>query len=217
MQEENSDQTVMTDDDTKFESQQNSDNSDGTYVNTSCISKESESITFVDSENEEKSEQELLEQSEKLLKDMAYGLPNKDTDVLSPPESAFIDNIATNEIEENSGSLSEDSEHELKTEPSNYDYICPIEEATDKSKYSTDNGLQTKCDYMNKDLDKLDFTNKLNQGLDKTNGNESLVLNEQLQAELESIFTTSLPEYVNVANYQIPPIPPRYKYKNVLL
>lgn len=200
MQEENSDQTVKTVEELveQFENLQGPENSDNNYVtpNSSEVIYEMSDI-----DNKCHLEMKILEQSEKLLKDMADGLSCKENDdILSPPESAFIndDTVAENEEDAQNADLELDSD------------VATTKEASTK-----DDDMYV----LNSYVDSMSLSTQLSQSIiEAAPTKDPVVLKEQIQSEHEdSIFSDNLHEYVNVTSYLPPPIPPRCKYKNVIL
>lgn len=195
-QEENSDQTVKTVEELveRFESLQNMD--DSNYINPDLVETEHKINIESNEVRKDKSEIEILEQSDKLLKSMANSLPSKDyIDILSPPESAFIngdDEVATEGTDEKSN---------LDNKKNSEDTKEALTKDDDDSCFET---------IEQSDQSKLE-ENFIDTALTK----DTIVLNEEKL--VNHVFNNNMHEYMNVSSYLPPPIPPRCKYKNVLL
>lgn len=231
-QEENSDQTTKPVKDLviQFGNLQSSDNSDNAYVNTdpSASASVPEAVELKESISTKINEEDLkiLEQSEKLLKDMVNGLPNKDMDdILSPPESAFMNGDCSGENED---STFEDSNID-ESYIGNEEEIVNSEEIVQRLDLETNSTTATTKDGdITKDNDEKQgsegeiedvLTPLLDQSIiDAAPTKDTVVLKEQFNNEfVEAVFYNKIHEYVNVSGYLPPPIPPRCKYKNVLL
>ncbi|XP_014290772.1 phosphoinositide 3-kinase adapter protein 1 isoform X3 [Halyomorpha halys] len=196
-QEENSDQTVKTVEELveRFESLQNMD--DSNYINPDLVETEQKIKTDSNETRKDKSEIEILEESDKILKSMANGLPNKDyIDILSPPESAFIngdDEVVPEGTFERKSNLNNHISSEVTKEALTKDDDDSCFEKIEQS-----------------DQSKLE-ENFIDTALTK----DTIVLNEEKL--VNNVFNNNIHEYMNVSSYLPPPIPPRCKYKNVLL
>ncbi|XP_014253061.1 phosphoinositide 3-kinase adapter protein 1 isoform X2 [Cimex lectularius] len=208
-------------------------------------------------QTEETSSEEMkyLEQSEKLLKDMANGLTHyEEDDVLSPPESAFlqdgetqaeaqesdisdvqVDEDASGQVQEPEGKhpAQEDNreniedvkvEERLEEESKEGKNIEVKEEnetkddkktENDECSLPTQNGEQNFSENVTEEIKSIEAVTK--EIDDDTFSREYInVSHTAVTKEIFSIESDHLQSYVNVS-FPSPPIPPRIKYKNILL
>lgn len=178
----------------------------------------------------------ILEHSEKLLKDIAEALPNYDQDdILSPTESAFTQNgtFVEETKEETSGRGELETKDLFGDDVVNAAQTKDVDDKEDSSneeepllkdsQSSSPRNDQFDQFYMN--VDHTAITKDYVGLPDCPNSPESpLIRQEAIFCKTHEYMNIGVPmpsdalrEYINVSTFPTPPLPPKFKYKNVIL
>ncbi|BES92418.1 Phosphoinositide-3-kinase adaptor protein 1 [Nesidiocoris tenuis] len=218
--------------------------------NTEMKSEEPRKMATLAKMESDDDEMEILEQSDKLLKDIAETLPNYESqeDALSPPESAFTENGSFIEESRDTSSdqveLDTKDEIELETKESSEssDNDQEVNRAEDGSRDGSDEKEDSSSNEEEPLLKEEPAAQMPNSRHERTFANYYVNVDhtatltkdsnkmaakfgankQQSQCRSQGYMNVEtvpeqMREYVNVCVYPKPPLPPKFKYKNVLL